>query len=318
MKAINSHQHPGCHWQSSLPGATLALDGLPAEPLERLMLGQAAPAGLWRQHASIQVSNAAWRDEPASALTTYPLADGCAFLASNSPGRADICVDGNSPATLVPQCLHLLFSQQWARAGVLCLHAGALRVRGRGILVVAARGAGKSILSLSALAEQGQVLSDDLVLLGLDQQCTPHAEQLRRFMMFRKGWASQTLLERLQLPFRALGDRPKWVLPLADSEHLAPNHASIDEIWLLKRPRASRLQHSQKQAQASASALAALIENSMPLLFTAAFPHERQALMNTLQTLLANRPVYSVTGGLDLVDAPRQAWDRLMGRVNLG
>ncbi|MGY6629501.1 MAG: hypothetical protein ACXIUL_00700 [Wenzhouxiangella sp.] len=280
------------------------------------MLGQAAPPGFWQQCAAIRVASTTWATQQPEALRPYPLADGIAYLASDSPGAVKVSLNEDSPPTLIPQCLHLLLSQQWARAGVLCLHAGAIRIQDKGVLVVAKRGAGKSILSLSALANQGRVLSDDLVLLGLDEQQAPKAEQLRRFMMFRKGWASQTLLERLQLSTRDLGSRPKTVLTL--DQHLPDclDHAAIDEVWLLKRPRASRPQHSQKQPEPAASALAALIENSMPLLFTPAFSQERQALMSTLQTLLARCPVYTVTGGTDLVETPKQAWKRLIGGVH--
>ena len=88
--------------------------------------------------------------------------------------------DADRHNLLLPQALHLLLTQQWARAGLMPVHACAFSIAGQGILALGDRGAGKSSLVLAALAAGARIVSDDWLLLGLDTDQVIQARAIAR------------------------------------------------------------------------------------------------------------------------------------------
>lgn len=131
--------------------------------------------------------------------------------------------------------------------------------------------------------------------------------------MLRRGWAADQLIQRLSdLPF-STGQRPKTAFRLEDRTDVRfPAGAPIEQVWLLERPRAGRAERSTATPVPPSTALAAIIEASIALLFSQTFPHERRAVLDTLQALLRNTPCRTITTGTDLVENPEQTLARLM------
>jgi len=242
--------------------------------------------------------------------------DGDVRLASGAPGELSVAAGQRpEPRLLMPRSFLLLTGQQWARGGALPVHAAALVIDGRGVLVLGQRGAGKSVLGLAAVAAGHGLVSDDWLLLAPDGHGQSVVERMREFFMLRQGWAADRLLQRLSdLPF-STGTRPKTAFRLENrSDVRFPVAARIDEVWLLKRPRAGRAERSTARPMPASAALAAIMEASIALLFSQSFPHERRAVLATLNALLARTPARLVTTGTDLVETPARALSRLLSR----
>ena len=246
-------------------------------------------------------------------VITHEFDDGRLETRSGGPGRV-IALPGYRSAThMLPQSLHLLLAQQWAQAGILTLHSAAVSTPQGGVLILGSRGAGKSVLSLSARAAGLGVVTDDWMLLGRDRQNRIQAERLRAFMMLRQSWAVEELGRR----YPGLSDsrptrRPKQVIAVPGDNPEFPASTQIDRIWLLRRPRGARSEHSRLTAVSTAHALGQLVEASMPLLFSTQFDHEHQALLATARGLIATARGQTLETGTDLIEEPKRTWSRLL------
>ncbi len=301
---------------TSLHGTTLPfevrLDGIAAAELRQILAGRSIAAG-WAGRVR-RLTVAAVAPETSSAAETYRhvFVDGTAILRSGCRARVEVGDDSQAPEYLLPQSLNLALAQQWARLGLMALHAAALRVGNRHVLVLGPKASGKSTLCLATLATGGQVLSDDWLLLGQDSHARVVCERLRRFLMVRDCWASDQLqVLRPDLAFRRSGARPKQVLPVeTEGAHFLPSLA-IDEIWVMERTRGARGAYSRKSPENATHVLAHLIKAAMPLLFSARFALEHRAQMRTAQALLQACPAYRVQTGTDLVEQPVATLERL-------
>lgn len=247
-------------------------------------------------------------------VTQREFDDGYVCLTSGAPGSLAVKAHHrSSEQLLLPTSLHLLLAQQWARGGVMPMHAAALKFGGRGILVLGRRGAGKSVLGVATILAGGGLISDDWLLAGTGTDDQPVIERIRNFIMLRQGWASQRLLSQLpELRFQPHRTRPKLVFRLDDQpDQRFPVSTGIDEIWMLSRPDRGRREHTRKTPAPASAALAGLISASVPLLYGASFPHERAALLSTCRSVLATASCHCVETGLDLVKQPRQVLEHL-------
>jgi hypothetical protein len=262
-------------------------------------------------------ANSLEADTPANPDTSpasHDLDDGHFQATSGGPGQVQIAEHHQRPVNLLPRSLHLLLAQQWARSGILSLHAAAILTPTGGILVIGPRGGGKSVLTLSALVAGHAVISDDWILLGKGEDNHIHVERLRPFMMLRQSWAADQLRARVpRLNTRALANRPKQVIHLPANSKRFPVSAPINRIWLLKRPRSARTQQTRLAPTSPTTALSKIVEASMPLLFSKQFPIEHQQLMATIQTLLKGAPAFEAETGTDIVEDPVGAWGKELG-----
>lgn len=312
------------HWQSQdgllleVFGSTvpfrLVLDGLSASQLAAIFKGLGEPQPASASQISCDVADAgdgARPDKyprPPSNAFSLGLPDGELMLASGGRGVLTPRWQHTSTELLMPQSLNLLLSQQWARLGLMTLHAAVIQVDGKGVLVLGERGSGKSVLAAAALNAGAAVVSDDWVLLGR-RHTDFVAERLRGFLMLRAGWAAEQLQQTLG--YRPGSLRPKSVLPIPQADARFPPGAAIDHIWLLRRPRTGRAHATSARSLTSQQALAELIRSGMPILFSARFPHERAALMAMLGDLLRTLPLHMLETGTDLVERPAETLSRL-------
>ncbi|GAB4167394.1 MAG: hypothetical protein Kow0020_00220 [Wenzhouxiangellaceae bacterium] len=247
---------------------------------------------------------------------TIDTPDGLVHLASGRPGRLTV-LDHHRwhRDRLIPESLLMLLAQQVARSGAMIVHGAAIRIGDQGMLVLGGRGSGKSILSAAALAAGCQVVSDDWLLLGHDSAGRLVAERLRDFLMWRRGWATDQLLHVLCESGFELQERRKRVLFIAEQSvarlNQLPEAVEIRRLCLLKRPRGARTTRSSIFELTQGQAMAALIEATVPALFTKQFAAERAALLNTSLSLLTLGP-FALCSGVDLVTDPSKALARLM------
>lgn len=289
------------------------MTGMAAEELRQLLAGCSIAADWAGQRRKIVLDSIAPPSPLAAEEHCHRFIDGTTFLLSGGPARVEVEADSQAPEYLLPQSLNLALAQQWARLGLMALHAAALQIEDRRILVLGPKASGKSTLCLATLVAGGQVLSDDWVLLGQDASGQSVCERLRRFLMVRDSWASAQLSDlRPDLNFQRSGSRPKQVLPVqAEGEHFLDSLA-IDEIWVMARARGGRSADSIKRGERATEVLVHLIKAAMPLLFSARFPLEHQALMRTAQTLIQSCSAYQVQTGTDLVERPATTLRRLL------
>jgi hypothetical protein len=116
------------------------------------------PTLLWRRAAGLPVDlRATWSDERLD------------LHACLAPDRREQLLRRLRPQRLPQQLLYLLgiYPSAWVarrRDGAALLHASAVELEGRGLLVAGPGGVGKSSLAAAALALGGRLVSDNLVL----------------------------------------------------------------------------------------------------------------------------------------------------------
>ena len=221
-----------------------------------------------------------------------------------------VAADGFVAATMLESALiHAL-----AMGGFVVNHAAALEVGGAGLLVVGSSRAGKSTLCAAALAAGGAVVSDDSVILGLDDEGVAMAGALRRNLWLRSGSVDllpEGLRARL-LETTSFGER-RWGLERVAFPEIFQTRVRPKAIVLLRRD--LRVREFALRRVSSADGLAALILASSPLFLSARYPVEREKCMPTLLALVNGTPCFEVRMGRVLVADPVAAVRRLVEEV---
>src|SRR6056297_3103666 len=298
--------------------APIEVTGLSAEVLAGLFHGAASARAYWQPGLQLAAGLAGRAESSDSAIHEQNLADGRAILRSGHPGTVIVEAGHRlSEELLQPQSLYLLLAQQWARAGLMLVHGAVFEFEGHGILALGDRGAGKSVLTMAALAAGANVVSDDWVMLGTDADGTVRAERLREFLMLRHGLACDRLLAALPgLRSVALRSRPKSVVRMEDQpaelQARFTNRCRIDRFWLLQRRRTGRMPHSERIPATSADALSAVIRATMPLFFSRTFEHEAKRLRATAGRLATQIGASQVRTGTDILENPSSCLNYLL------
>jgi len=295
----------------------LVVRGLPTDALSALIRGEPAGRAAWRPGVVVTGDLAGSADRVEAQPRTIDLEDGRIVLTSGGGGRVEVGPGHALGDTRLPQCLHLLLAQQWARAGLMMIHGAAFRFQSTGVLVLGGQGAGKSTLTAAVLAAGGEIVSDDWLLAGAPADGAVRAERLRDFLMFRAAAPTERLLAALPELRLSRSRRGDKLIARFDRQ---PRHVQcrlinpveIDRVWLLGRPDDDRPAGSTLAPAAGESALAAIIEATMPLLFSRRFPVERRALLGAVSRILARTPTSRVEPGTDLLHNPRTAIVRLL------
>lgn len=245
--------------------------------------------------------------EPESVDRHILLAPGL-FLTREAHARSAFSTGDFSllPPEAKRNALMAMVEHVWLSSGAFFLHSALLRIQGYGILILAPRATGKSIVSAAALAAGGELISDDWLAVSRTQGGDAVlAERMRNFFLWRQSAAFGALLPSL----RARGIEPhlgrlKWALrPEGDDPHFPPT-ARIDQVWVLRRPRFARSETSETVPLPATSVLHAVMEASMPSHWGPHFPNLRQQLMQTMNCLIRTTVRLSVCAGLDLVRTP--------------
>lgn len=213
----------------------------------------------------------------------------------------------------LPMAMNLAFALQWARLGHACVHGAMLEVDGCGVLILGQRGAGKSVLSTSALVAGGRIVSDDQLLVGIkDEQIV--GERIRAFLSLRQSWAARTLFEGSASPWQANRRGSRSFLTVDENDARFPDHARIDQVWLLTRPRTGRQTNSRLEPVSQALLFAELVNATQPILLGPDFPQQRQAMSSLFTRLVSLATPLRLETGMDIVQNPRATWQRLLTR----
>jgi hypothetical protein len=239
-----------------------------------------------------------------------------------APGRAEAavewaaggtCVDGFVAITL----LEVALSHALALEGYVVNHAAAIEIDGTALLAVGPTRAGKSTLCAAALAAGGAVVSDDSVILGLDEDGSASAGALRRDLWVRDG--SEGLLPKAMrknlLETASLGER-RWGLKRAAIPNRSRNRVRPQAMVLLRRD-LRRRGYALRRVSAS-DGLAGLILASSALFLSGRYPLERKRCMPGLMELANSAPCFELRMGRVLVEDPVTTVRRLAGDVFAG
>ncbi len=306
MKFIPESSAIACRIFAEAFDDQLLLDGLEADELGSLFTaGHSRPDwGAMARRGPIRVGRPDDVQATDRLVLRRQLDDGQVALSTNAAGLAWIAPDTDQRKLLVPQSLQLLLAQQWARGGLMPLHACAFRLADQGILALGDRGAGKSSLVLAALSVGAEVVSDDWLLLGLDRFQAIQAERLRQFLMLRPGPVVDQFSATLTGDLSISGDgRVVW--PIEDDNPRFPISRSIDQCWWLSSPTADRPATTNSAPLAQSAMLAHLVAAAMPLLLTREFAIEQRTLLNALKHIVEQAGCIELTTGRDLLDQPR-------------
>lgn len=232
--------------------------------------------------------------------------------ASNAPATCSILLTHHPcDPRHIPTAMGFAFAQQWARFGLACIHGALLAVEGRGVLVLGQKGAGKSVLSTSALVAGGSLVSDDYLLAGIRDEVLT-GERIRAFVSLRQSWAARSLFEAAGARWQTNRGGTRAFLPVDADDPRFPDHARIDHIWLLTRPRAGRRRDSNLEPVPQATLFAALVSAAQPLLLGPDFPHEGRLLTDLFLRLASHAQPARLETGQDIVLEPRTTWSRLL------
>lgn len=314
---------PACRLVSEALDAELHINGLGHEALECIF--RAGGAGLdwpaYQRQRLVTVDNPG-AEKQRSDLEPFDLEmpDGRVQLRSGNTARVHFESHHRRPRFLIAESLNLALAQQWARSGILPVHAAAFSGAGSGILVFGGKASGKSTLGVAAVNAGMHLVSDDWVLLGVDNPSENRAvvERLRSFLMLRKGWSTDRLTgvhpgsSRSRLEFADHPTRPKRMMTMPDGDARFPPHCRIDSIWILKRPRGARSARSRLEPVSAAAAYAALISATLPILFSRYFRHERSQMETRIRAILSRAPAYALRTGTDLIEEPVATFRRLL------
>lgn len=312
--------HPGRHPDEAVIqpesfDAPIEVKGLAADALSGLFHGSTSARAHWKPGLTVTAGLAEDNYEPSEPATfETDLPDGLATLHSGAPGTVQVQSHHSLADTLLSQSLGLLLAQQWARSGLLMVHAAAFEIDGRGILAMGDKGAGKSVLTASAMAAGARVVSDDWVMTGPGGSQRFKVERMREFLMLRHSQACDRILARLpQIQARNSAARPKAVIRIAedDAQPHFTRECDIHELWLVRRPKSGRAQASRIEDGPSTSALSAIMRATMPVLFSKRFEAESARIHQTTRNLVAQSRCRLIEPGLDLVDRPKDAFSKL-------
>jgi len=292
--------------------ARLKLSSLQPEQVQTLFgkVGQALPRETFAAISPLRVDNLDAVETTGAQPIVKAFAEGRAHLCSGAAGHAEI--DARDGRFMMPQPLGYLLAQQWARSGLLALHASVVQINGRGILALGRRGAGKSVLSASVLAANGAVVSDDWVLVGQDLSGKLHGERLRQYLQLRNSSAGNGLRDQLNPHTRFQAHtRAKFAYCIDDADARTPVAVPITELWLLRRPSDARRIETTQSNRSQATFFASLLDASIADFVGNQFPHERLALLKTIHAILATARCVVVETGLELASDPLKAWSRV-------
>ncbi len=201
-----------------------------------------------------------------------------------------------------------------ALRGRAVVHAAALEVGGVSILAAGSTRAGKSTLAAAILRTGGAVVSDDSVILGVEDRRVAAAGALRRDVWFREGTVD-LLHDELRSRLRegiSFGER-RWGLERESSRSVFRDRVCPDVVVLLTRDARMRAMRIAKAS--AADALAGLIRATSPLFLSGRYPVERERLLPVLTHLANNTPCFAVRMGRILLDNPEGAVDRLLSTI---
>ena len=236
-----------------------------------------------------------------------------------APGRSKAVVEWASAGAaadgfVATRLLEAALIHALAMGGCVVNHAAALEVGGAELLVVGPSRVGKSTLSAAVLAAGGAVVSDDSVILGLDDQGAPSAGALRRDLWLRDG-SVELLPEALRARLwetASFGER-RWGLDRAAFPEIFRARVRPRVIVLLRRD--LRVRGFALRRASSAEGLAGLIQASSPLFLSGRYPVERERCMPGLLALVNSARCFEVRMGRALVEDPTATVLRLVEDV---
>jgi hypothetical protein len=189
-----------------------------------------------------------------------------------------------------------------AYCGAGMLHAGALEYEGKTTLILGVSGAGKSTMTMLALANGGRIVSDDLIAIHATHEDSYFASPFRRNAQLRQQTVNALPIELQQalVPIKTLAGMNRSLLQRDHLPEAFSPGGRISQIFLLESQ--SKFTETTQIAHASpAQCLATLYSATSPIYLTAPFTHERKLLSNLFSGMASQIPTWQITPGKDLM-----------------
>lgn len=236
-------------------------------------------------------------------------------LASGRPvAVVEFSAKKSADGYVITNQLELAMSHALAISGRVVSHAAALEVDGMTLLAVGRTHSGKSTLCAAALAAGGSVVSDDSVILGLDDRGAPSVGALRRNLWLREG--SVDILPgdvRSAVKKAVVFGEDRWGVERDEWSDRFRTRVRPEAIVLLHRDR--RIRGFKLQDVSAADAAAGIVLASTALFFSSRYALERDRCICTLTAMVDTTPCFSLWMGTDLVNDSAATGQRLVGAL---
>lgn len=198
-----------------------------------------------------------------------------------------------------------------ARQGLAVLHACAFQCGGVGVLGLGEGLSGKTTVSLAAVHSGGAVVSDDLVLAGLNPEGSVELRSLRPYW-FLRGETRNIVPKELSSKMWETEEngQPRWLIPSRGHQIDFVDRLTPRVLWQLSVDR--RLKASRVTRADQASSFATLITASSPIFLSRYCPGERKSLLPVLRALSERCRPYRIRLGRNLHDDPEGETARLL------
>lgn len=198
-------------------------------------------------------------------------------------------------------CLDLASSWVLAEEGGVVLHAAAVVVAGKSLLVVGESRSGKSTLSAMTAVGGGQIVSDDVVLLQSSGSEAFVVSAVRRHAWLRTDMASALPLAGLYRQSGGHGGEQTYCLSRDANSEFYRQSARVDACLFLDAPVRERLDVTTNAPCPPAEGLARLLAGSNSLLALPISGLGHKSVLATLSSLVASVPLRKVQSGRDLL-----------------
>lgn len=196
------------------------------------------------------------------------------------------------------QPAHHALAAWLANRGALMVHAGAVEIDGRAVLLVGRGGSGKSTTALACAQAGFGFLGDDLCVVEPADPASGEAAKVHAIYGTAKLCAdSRERLSAQNWPLLGMTPRGKWAVALPDHLSLAPS-ATLGAIVLVRPGAPSpRAQQAPRLPLSPRAALSGLASTALPVANGSVKPSQ---WLHTMAALLRDVPVFAQELSWDL------------------
>jgi|GEM_PF-2919644 len=214
---------------------------------------------------------------------------------------------------LQSEVLEVALIHAGALQGWATLHATAFLIHGVRVLATGPTHAGKSTLAAAVLCCGGRIVSDDSLLVGIEDGA-PVARALRRDIWLRDG-SLHFLPDEGESGPRGFGARGegRWLLLRADREESFLDSLGPEIVVRLIRDR--RLAGFCLRRLTAAESMAELLTATSPLYLAPRYAAERSRLLPVITGLVNRASCFELRMGRGLVTDPCAVLERLAARI---
>ncbi|MCP4902253.1 MAG: hypothetical protein GY906_35250 [bacterium] len=202
-----------------------------------------------------------------------------------------------------------------ALQGVATLHAAALNIGGRGVLILGPSGAGKTTLALAWQAAGARIVSDDSVLLRLSSCGRVMAHPFRSSLLIRQpslGVASDRVVEAARR--MASENDCRWTVERTSCPGAFADSAPPEVVFSVRRDR--RRVRPRFRSLNSAEMLGLVLEGTSSHFLSPRYAEEQHNLLQVFKSLVETARCFEVCLGRTLLTHPEHTLRELTDAIS--